>query len=173
MQYIANNYCNEPNYFRIDGKCVIFVYGDANDGQDMVNRWSTVRNSLGNIYVVLKVFSGYQNFATQVDGWHQFAPANRFQEHLPYSAFVSPGFWKPDDSTSPFLSRDATEFENAVSQLKNSNARFKLVETWNEYHEGNQVESAQEIVHNDAGTFTASKSSYGTTFIDILNKYFG
>ena len=172
LQYITNTYCSDPNYFKIDGKCVIFVYGST-ETSEMVTRWSNVRNSLGNVYIVLKVFSGYGSYATQVDGWHQYAPSAGYGEHLPYSAFASPGFWKPDDTAAPFLARDLAAFDTRVSQLKNSNARFKLIETWNEIPEGSQVEPAQEIVHNDAGIFTAAKPSYGTSFIDVIAKYFG
>lgn len=172
LNYIVSNYCSDPNYFKINGRCVIMVYSGGNDGAGMVTRWSNVRNSLGNVYIVLKVFSGYQTYASSVDGWHQFAPANRFEEHLPYSAYVSPGFTRPDDTATTFLARDLNAFANAVSQLNKSTARLKFIETWNELHEGNQVEPAQEINHNDGGTFTAKSNSYGTSYLDVIRNYF-
>jgi hypothetical protein len=171
LNWIINNYCNDPNYFKIDGKCVIFVYGDPNDGPGYVTRWADVRNSLGNVFIVLKVFPGFENYASWVDGWHQYAPANRYEEHLPYSAFASPGFSQPDnpDPNVKELKRDVNEFRDAVAKLKASGARFKLIETWNEYHEGTQVEPAQPVkLNSNTGLYESAGKSYGTDFIDAV-----
>jgi hypothetical protein len=169
---VLANYSSDPNFLHIDHKPVVFVYGDGNDNgtSGYVSRWAEIRQDLG-IYVVLKVFPGYRDYADQVDSWHQYAPANQFEQHEEYSFYVSAGFWKYEEQ--PRLTRSLAEFETAVAAMKGSRAKWLLVETWNEFHEGTQVEPAQEIIHDHAGTFVPAAPSYGFGFIDILAKYFG
>ena len=169
IEYILSNYASSPNFLRVDGKPVIFVYGDGNDRADYVARWSRVRRDLG-IYVVLKVFEGYRNYADRVDNWHQYAPAKRFEAQAPYSAFVSPGFWKYHES--PRLERDPASFEEAVRRLSSLPYKWLTVQTWNEYHEGTQIEPAQLVRHIHSPGFSISED-YGYTYIDILARYFG
>jgi hypothetical protein len=126
---------------------------------------------LRNVNVILKVFPNRGDFASLVDSWHQYAPANSFASFAPYSAFISPGFWKYHEV--PRLKRDPRVFDGATRQLKASRANFLLVETWNEYHEGTMVEPALPIIHNDTNPpFEVQGASYGSTFLDILAKYF-
>ncbi len=109
-----------------------------------------------------------------MDGWHEYAPAIRYHQQGSYSAMVSPGFWKYHEGAR--LVRNVADFESAVSRMASANVQFKLVETWNEWHEGSGVEPAQQIVHDDdaAGQqFQPVAASYGNTYLNILGKYFG
>ena len=171
LSYIDNNYGSSPYYFKIDGKIVVFVYGDASDGAAYAQRWDNVRSRLGNVYVVLKVFGGYLNYASCADSWHQYAPDKDYEAQAPYSAFVSPGFWKYDEGFQR-LPRNLSEFESAVQTLMNSGYKFLLIQTWNEWHEGTQIEPGQLINHDDSSPpFTEAENSYGYDYIDILAKY--
>ena len=126
VQYVNNKYFDSSYYFKIDNKPVLFVYGDGNDQADMVNRWKVLKEGIPDVYVVLKLFAGYELLSGSVDGWHQYAPANRYEEHFPYSAYISPGFWFQKD-TDARLSRDLNEFETAVQSLQSSGSQFKLI----------------------------------------------
>jgi hypothetical protein len=95
-----------------------------------------------------KIVKGFRQFLSLVDSWHQYAPSNRIAVVEPYSAFVSPGYWKYHEA--PKLERSVAQFTEAVRQLKDSRVEFQLVETWNEYHEGTMIEPACEINHDDA-----------------------
>ncbi len=73
LTYIRDRYALDPSFLRVNGKFVVFVYADGNDGCGMADRWKQ-GNTVG-AYVVLKVFSGYRLCASQPDNWHQYAPA--------------------------------------------------------------------------------------------------
>jgi hypothetical protein len=158
LQYINSKYGKQPAYARIGGKPVVFVYAGSADGcansTDMVQRWVTADDGLGHPdYVVLKVFSGYAACPVQPDNWHQYGPATRSEQQGTHSYYVSPGFWLHSDSM-PRLVRDATAFQGAVASMQSASVDFKLVETWNEWGEGTQVEAATE---------------YGSCYLDILH----
>ena len=168
INYILSSYGGSPNYFKIDGKPVVFVYGSPSDGASYAQRWRAVREQL-NVFTVLKVFPGYERYANYADSWHQYAPDIRFEQQSVYSAFVSPGFWKYNEQAR--LKRDPAEFDRAVARLASCGTQFLLIETWNEWHEGTQIEPGQ-LVNREDVPFTPVAPSYGTTYIDIIAKYF-
>ncbi|MDJ0269144.1 MAG: hypothetical protein NXY59_01085 [Aigarchaeota archaeon] len=45
IRYILDNYAQDPNYLKVNGKPVIFVYGEGDDTFGYVNRWSVVREA--------------------------------------------------------------------------------------------------------------------------------
>jgi hypothetical protein len=170
INYIKNKYANSSYYYKIDGKPVIFVYNADAGGSSDAQKWKQVRDETG-IYTVLKVYSGYQSDSGLADSWHQYAPTTSYGNEGSYSAFISPGYHKGDEAVR--LERENfTRFENDVIALKNANVQFKLIEAWNEWGEGTGIEPAQRINHNDGSAFTEAEPSYGTRYIDILNKYF-
>jgi hypothetical protein len=170
LNYIAANYTTQPGYLKINGKPVIFVYADANDGADMAARWAQARAAT-NFYVVLKVYAGYTTDPNQPDSWHQYGPAVQIDSQAPYAVTISPGFWQ--DGQSPRLARNLTNFKNAVIQMVNSSVTWKLITTWNEYGEGTMVEPADQVIQG-TGTTTATLDPNGTPFknsyIDVLNQ---
>ena len=169
LNYISQKYGREQAFLQIDGKIVIFVYATSDTDSSYIQRWAKAKE-LSNVYVVLKVIKGYKSYENLVDSWHQYAPANRFSVHEPHSAFVSPGFWKYDEP--PRLARDVTQFKDSVRQMKATNVQFWLVETWNEYHEGTQIEPAKQIEHDDSKPpfkVCPGRASYGEDFIEALS----
>jgi hypothetical protein len=84
------------------------------------------------------------------------------------SAWVSPGFWKTGES-QPVLPRSLTTFTAACKIMvsERQQARFLLVETWNEWHEGTQIESGQEVDPRPWG-YAPGGHDYGDTFLDAL-----
>ena len=45
--------------------------------------------------------------------------------------------------------------------------------TWNEWHEGTQIEPGQEIVRDDSAPFALASASYGFKYIDLLANALG
>jgi Glycosyl hydrolase family 99/Calcineurin-like phosphoesterase len=158
LTHLMSSFGSHPSFLRIDGKPVLFVYADSNDGCGMARRWADA-NTVG-AYIVLKVFPGYAQCPDQPAGWHQYGPAVATSNHSPYSFAVSPGFLYRMDS-SPVLTRDPARFDSNVAAMVASKARFQLVTTFNEWGEGTAVESA---------TQWASPSGRGT-YLDILRKH--
>jgi hypothetical protein len=139
--YIGSRYAMHPNYARVDGKPVLYVYSVDDLTCDLTERWAQA--TAGEWYVVLNVFPGFANCAVQPDAWHQYGPAQPARARLPHSYNISPGFWRPDEA-APRLARDLTRFEQNVEDMIASGARWQLVTSFNEWGEGTPVENAQE-----------------------------
>jgi hypothetical protein len=144
LQYFADSYFSSEGYLKVNGRPVVFVWADAADGPAMADRWARARAQFGGqVYVVLKVYSGYASDPNQPDSWHQYGPAAGYDEQLPHSVTVSPGFWKSGED--PRLVRDPTRFESDVQRMAASGAFWQLVTTWNEWGEGTSVEPAAQF----------------------------
>ena len=163
LSYINSNYVNQQAYLKIERRPVLFVYADAADRCSMATRWQQAITQSGiDFYLVLKLFPGYAVCTAQPDSWHQYAPAVRFAAQVPYSAFVSPGFWKEGESVR--LPRDTSAFEAAVETLVNTDTEWKLVETWNEWGEGTSVEPGIQVQQTINGEAVVASS--GVPFED-------
>ena len=151
LDYIAEQYAGEPAYLKVDGKPVIFVYSEGDNGPELVQRWNQAK-LLAKVpfYVVLKVFSGYKDVSPQPDSWHQYGPGTRESKQSPYSYSVSPGFWFDSNGEAPRLPRNLTEFRSAVSRMVAADAVWKLVTTWNEWGEGTAVEPGEQITYDSS-----------------------
>jgi hypothetical protein len=155
LTYIRDNYGQNPGYLRVNGKFVVFVYADANDACGMADRWKQANTV--NAYIVLKVFTGYRNCASQPDSWHQYSPAVAADRQGSESYSVSPGFWLKGQTVR--LARDLTRWTQNVKDMVAANTKWQLITTFNEWGEGTSVEPAAEW---------ASASGYGQ-YLDVLH----
>jgi hypothetical protein len=157
LEYIRDMYAARPAYLKVDGRFVVYVYGDAGDGCGTAARWRSA-NTVG-AYIVLKAFGGFRDCAAQPDAWHQYSAALPEYDLLPDSFMIAPGF---DERTEaqPRLGRDMTRWRTDVADMTASNARWQLVLTFNEWPEGTSVESAREW---------ATPSGYGA-YLDALHE---
>ncbi len=173
LEYIRSKYTHSPDYLKINGKPVIFVYNAGHAGYDAIddyNRWKEVRDRT-DFFVVLKVDPlAYGADPSGIDSWYQYAPSKRYDVQENWSAMVSPGFWKYHEN--PKLERNLTDFELAVQNLSNAKVQFKLIETFNEWGEGTGIEPATTINHDDKNGFTSKNNGYGTSYLDIIGRYF-
>jgi len=155
LTYLRDRYGNDPSFLRVNGRFVIFVYSDGTDNCGMADRWKQA-NTVG-AYVVLKVFAGYRNCASQPDGWHQYSPAVAADSQQGYSYAIAPGFWQKGQPVR--LARDLNRWNQNVKDMVASGAPWQLIATFNEWGEGTSVESAQEW---------ATGSGYGA-YLDVLH----
>lgn len=142
LAYIKSRYASDPAYLRVGGRPVIFAFSTGSDGCGMVDRWKAA-NAGNDFYVVLKVFSGYRNCASQPASWHQYAPAKAADRQAGYSYAISPGFNKANESTAR-LGRDLARYQQNVRDMVASAEPWQLVTTFNEWGEGTAVESASQ-----------------------------
>jgi hypothetical protein len=165
LGYIDQSYASHEAFLRLDGKPVLFTWGDGADDCNAPQRWVAANDAYEQtsghrFYIVMKLFQGYKSCAVQPDSWHQYGPASAYQEHLPYSAVVSAGFWLKTDA-QPLLVRDPQQYEANVIKMSTASVSFELVTTFNEWGEGTAVEPAVEW---------ASSSGFGV-YLDILNQH--
>jgi hypothetical protein len=163
LDYLYANFASDPNYLRIDGRWVLFVYSDETDGCGMVSRWTEAKTTHPEVYIVLRVFEGYPGCASQPDAWHQYSVSSKSgsagsDSQLPFSYTIQPGFWKKNE-THPTLERDLARWKENIRNMISSGATFQLVSTFNEWGEGTAVESATEW---------ATQSGYGA-YLDALH----
>ena len=155
LTYIRDRYAFDASYLKINGRFVVFVYGEPNDDCGMADRWK--QGNTVNAYLVLKVFPKYMNCPNQPDSWHQYSPADAtVNRSLSYT--ISPGFWKEGEET-PRLTRDLSQWNSDILSMIASGSRFQLITTFNEWGEGTAIEPGQEW---------SSPSGYGA-YLDALH----
>jgi Glycosyl hydrolase family 99 len=163
LEYIRTRYFSAGNYLRVVGKPVLFVY-NANDRDcAVVRRWQTAAAAVP-VFLVMKVFPGWERCGVQPDGWHEYAPAASVETFIPAdpritgAVTISPGFWRADDAR-PLLARNLDRWRRNVATMRDSHADWQLVSSFNEWGEGTSVENAAEWT---------SASGYGS-YLDVLH----
>jgi hypothetical protein len=141
LEYIRDFYAYRPAYLKVNGRFVVFVYGDAGDSCSTVDRWRAANAGI-DAYLVMKAFAGYASCPEQPDAWHEYSGSR--DEYAVTSAFmISPGF----DSVSeaePRLPRDVDRWRRDIADMVASNLPWQLVISFNEWPEGTAVEDAGE-----------------------------
>jgi hypothetical protein len=160
LDYVYTKYANDPSYFKVGGKPVMFLYGDPNDTCSAAARWQAA-DSAHRFYLVMRGVSGYTGCRPQPQGWYGYAPANGHLA-LGNSFAVSPGFNKVTESR-PRLARSVSRFASDLRAMKAAKVRFKFTTTWNEWTEATGVESATEW---------ASGSGHGA-YVDQMHSILG
>lgn len=160
LRYLRDRYRWNRATLRVQGRFVVFVYADPNDGAAMAARWRAANAEIGNAaYVDLKVFPGYRSAPDQAQAWHQYAPAHAEDARAGSSFTVSPGFFKASEP-EPRLARDVDRWRSSVSAMVASRAPWQLITTFNEWGEGTAVEPAGEW---------STTSGFGA-YLDVLHE---
>jgi acid phosphatase type 7 len=159
LAYIRDRYASHSAYFRVSGRFVVFVSGGQGDSCATADRWSEANVGIG-AYLILEAFSGYQDCASQPDGWHRYDPAQPVSAQPQYWYSISPGLWRPDEPTAQLERRSVAEWQQAVRDMVASEAPFQLVTTFNRWGDGSSVEPAAEWT--TAGCTVACHGTYLT-----------
>jgi len=160
LEYVRDHYAASPGYLKLGGRPVVFVYGDADDGNacDAATRWAQANETVG-AYLVMRSFRGYRACTAVVDAWHPYS-ANKYEFDLfPFAYSISPGFFFAPESR-PARRRSLRTWERSVRRMANANVQFQYVISFNEWGEGTAVESAVQW---------ASPSGYGR-YLDVLHR---
>lgn len=155
LSYMDSRLFNHPNWIRVNGKPVIFVYNGGSGGPAYAKRWADAAQIFGRdkIYYVLQIAGGgwdWRNDSNQPDSWHQYDPVRYLDAQMPYFIGVAPGFQKP--SEAPRLERRLDYFETALQSMVTANANWQIILTFNEWNEGTLVEPATQFTNLDGSS---------------------
>ena len=172
IKYVIDTYGPTHNYAKVDGKWLVLVYGAG--GDETADRWLQAKELLAANGYHVYLNGDTSNGRPPWDAVHNYNPVvyHGYTDTLPNaddSAWISPGFWKYGES--PALERSLSEFTSAWNNTINNNTRYRfvLIETWNEWHEGTQIEPGQEVILNMLqGYQPRSNGDYGYTFVDTI-----
>jgi hypothetical protein len=133
-----------PNFLKINGRFVVFVWTQHHDMCNMARRWQTASRGLG-AYIVLRPFANYRRCAVGVGDWYQYSGARNggINRAGNSSVTLTPGFWKKRERR-PLLARNPRRWSQQVREMARSRVRWELVSTFNEWTEGTAVESARQ-----------------------------
>ncbi len=172
IKYVLDTYGPTRNYARIDGKWLVLVYGAG--GDETASRWRQAKALLAAHGYDVYLNGDKSNAREPWDAVHSYHPVvyQGYTHALPDvddSAWIAPGFCGIADQ-SPRLERSLSEFASAWNNIvaNRNRCRFILVETWNEWHEGTQIESGREIIRDRQGFRPKPDGDYGYTFIDTI-----
>jgi Glycosyl hydrolase family 99 len=70
LLYLKQRYFNQPAYLRVDGKPVVFAYGDGREDCSVAQRWHDANAGIG-AYLVLSAFGAREHLS-----FEPFAPSN-------------------------------------------------------------------------------------------------
>ncbi|GMU20753.1 MAG: hypothetical protein AMXMBFR13_08490 [Phycisphaerae bacterium] len=176
LKYVIDTHGPTRNYAKIDGKWLVAVY--AVGGAEPATRWRTAKAMLtaSGYPIYLHGDVGDPSAATVPDPWdavHVYNPVTyQTQSNTggagDDSGTISPGFW--GIGREPWLARSLPSFTAGWNTLADTHEkwRFAFIETWNEWHEGTQIEPGQQIVPDTVNGFSPAGYNYGHDFIDAI-----
>lgn len=142
LAYFRDTFASKPAYQKINGRFVVFAYGDAGDSCATADRWKQA-NVVG-AYVVLKAIGpAYGSCANQPDAWYEYSASESEWQIPPHSFMIAPGL-NARHYTFPRFERNLGRWRENIRHMVDSHAPWQLVLTFNEWPEGTAVESAQE-----------------------------
>ena len=182
LLYIRRRYSHDPNFLKVNGRMVVFVYTSyAHEGCDVVSKWNRANAGIG-AYISMSVVRGWPTCPIQPASWHYYdaleqrevgtasSGGNRFTGDPSFT--ISPGFYPYYDRSPACLSWDTTypnlclprdpgDWAQDVRDMVGSGATWQLITTFNEWNEGTAIEES-------TGTWGwKSGSGYGT-YLDAL-----
>lgn len=174
LRSVIDRFGPTRNYAKVDNKWLVFVY-IAND-EDAAARWRTAKEQLRDagyeLYINAVGSPAPGNFPDPWDAIHLYDLTTRqtLTDTIMVgddSAALSPGFWGAYED--PQLERDLQAYCAAWADIVSEaeRARFILIETWNEWHEGTSIEPGQRI-NNDVNGFTPTGDDYSFDFVDAI-----
>lgn len=182
MTYITDKYGKHPAWLKVNGKPVIFIYGRAIgemklDGWQKILNEFTAKRPSGAVFIGDRI----SKEAAQIfDGIHTYNPTGltkgkSLEEIRSWSAATFPEWVKTagpdriacvtiipgyDDSVQPSRKppRPITDRHNGETykvmweQAQAANPDWVLVTSWNEWHEGSEIEPSAELGAQDLAT---------------------
>lgn len=165
FRYILSNYGNHPGFFKIDGKPVIFVYGRAM-AQLKAEQWAKVLEKIKSEYDAFFIAdTGSAELIKIFDGGHTYNPVGLVVQQADMMAFYSdlvdkcrsfdkiacatviPGYDDSNIGRKQILvanRRGGELYKSLWAKAEHSNPDWILITSFNEWHEGSEIEPSIE-----------------------------
>jgi glycoprotein endo-alpha-1,2-mannosidase len=166
LLYIIRNYGDRESFLRVEGIPVLFIYGRA-IGQLTATQWGQVAAAVKKeepVLLIADTDSGIKPDKADFDGFHFYNPVGRITRGVDMGGFygqytqqyrapgkivcltVIPGY---DDTNvrqpGTAVSRDNGQlYERLWSSAVAANPHWILITSWNEWHEGSEIEPSIE-----------------------------
>lgn len=158
LDYLKANYVNHANWLWKEGKPVIFVYTNADNGTcDIVNRWRTATNNWQDWFVSPQVFPNYTSCTGGPQVWHQYSVENGLINDTWDSTTIGPEVWLMHES-SPRVVRSMTRWCDHIRKMVSYGDKWQLIISADEWGEATSIMPG---VHRTQG-------NWGYTYIDAL-----
>ena len=160
LDYIKARYAGRPEFARVDGRPVLFVYNADDTGCAVADKWTRLAGA--DFYLVLKVFAGFASCVRQPDDWHQYGPA-RAVHTVGDSFVISPGFWHYAEA-NPRLKREVlsvtqpgtaptADWDGNVRAMVASTKNWHLITSQTEWGEGTAIAEAAQWATGNQGYY--------------------
>lgn len=149
FDYLEANHWNHPAWLKVDDRPVVFVFTNANATNAMSQKYSDATAGFTTAYVMLQTMAA-SSVTPMPDGLYRFHSTRA--ESVDNSYSICPGFWR-GDLDDPTTTRDLATWTTNVADMVASGKDWNLVISWNEWGEGSQLESSDEL---------------GTTYLEVV-----
>jgi len=140
--WLAANRFTYPTYLYVDGRPVIFVYTGADHSDALAQKYSDATSGFTTAYVMMQTQTDPSAATPQPDGWFTFS--NDRTSAVSNSYNVCPGYWLFSDA-NPVTTRDLATWQANVASMIASGADWQLINSFNEWAEGSQIEPSTEL----------------------------
>jgi len=163
LTYVVTNYASDASFLKVGGKPVLFIYAPSAYDRDP-SFWSDVSQRLESVSNVTLIADTFDlSYGVAFDGFHTYNPiwigkqdfnrtyasqavATRLAGKI-WAATVAPGY---DDrkirQPSTYVDAEGGEYYNVTWKAALlSDPDMVLICTWNEWHEGTNIEPSREF----------------------------
>ncbi len=171
LRYILTNYGHHPAFMKVDGKPVIFIYGRVM-GQFEIGEFREAFSKLEDegLYGFYMADRLDVKYLEVFDGLHTYSPLRTMDKYgevnkgcqelnKTFAATLAPGY---DDTIirTPGLVVDrdnGTYYRDAWEIIMLTDPEWVLVTSWNEWHEGSEIEPSLE---------------FGDKYLNLTSRYY-
>ena len=189
LRYILNNYGDHPSFFKFEERPVIFLYGlplSRISAEQWGNVVSDLRNEGFDFFISVDSFGA--DYVKIFDGFHTYNPLYHTQDQLRsifkanlltslyhqkiYAATILPGY---DDTIirTPGIQvsrENGTFYEGQWQVLAETKPAWVLITSWNEWHEGSEIEPSVEHDTQYLDLTKQGRSLWDTTRVKVAEQ---
>lgn len=138
---LQTRFFDHPGYLLVNGLPVVFVYTATDATNVLATKYSDATDGFTTAYIALQTVTT-TNTTAQPQAWFQFD--NDRTSPVGNSYGICPGYWRRDEA-NPVTTRVLATWEANIASMVASGAQWQLINSFNEWGEGSQIEPSQEL----------------------------